>query len=321
MTIQQLKYIVALDKERHFGRAAESCLVSQPGLTLQLKSFEEEIGIKIFDRSVQPIQPTIQGEVIINRAKKILHDVESLRMHIIEEKSDLTTPCKVGIISTLGPYLVPLLLPELKQSLPKTKIQIIEMSTYGLMMSLEDGSIDIAIMATPTGDIHLREFPVFNEHFVAYLPDHWKPSKSALFRIQEKEKNKLLLLKEEYCYNSQLLDICSLRKPPLVNDQIDYEVHSVEALKQMVRQGMGFTILPELAVQHEPQKHWQVFQEPRPVREISLVVSENFYRTQLLEKFQQAILSSLPKDLSDNKKFKRIQWNDSPYFKAILESR
>ena len=124
MTLQQLKYIIALDKERHFARAAESCFVSQPGLTLQLKALEEEIGIKIFDRSIVPLKPTVLGETIISKAKKVIQEVNAIRDFVIDEKNDLEGEIRIGIISTLSPYLIPLMITNMKRVLPKVNFII-----------------------------------------------------------------------------------------------------------------------------------------------------------------------------------------------------
>src|SRR5688500_12720731 len=173
MTIQQLRYVVTLDQERHFARAADLCSVTQPGLTIQLKNLEEEIGVKIFDRSRVPLSPTALGEEIIEKAKKVLREIESIQNLIIHKKNDLQGVLNVGVIPTISPYLVPLFIRELELAMPKMKFTIKESSTVDLMKTLETGKIDVAIMSTPTGNASLKEFPVFQEPFVAYLhPQH-----------------------------------------------------------------------------------------------------------------------------------------------------
>jgi LysR family hydrogen peroxide-inducible transcriptional activator len=319
MTLQQLRYIVTLDQERHFARAAELCAVSQPGLTIQLKNLETEIGVKIFDRSRVPLTPTPTGEEIIEKAKKVLREIDSIQNLIVNKKNDLQGTLNVGIIPTLSPYLVPLFIRQLERAMPKMKFAIREASTYELMKSLETGRVDVAIMSTPTGNPNLKEFPLFQEPFVAYLYPHHPGLKEKNYHLREQDKLELLLLQEEYCFNAQLLDICSRGKKK-APEQFMYDINSIETLKNLVRASLGFAIVPWLSVMHELQDGFcKTFKEPVPVREISLVVSDSFTRKLLLEKMSEVIWKCLPDALKENHKYKRIKWNDSPYFMKILE--
>ncbi|MFV8346166.1 LysR substrate-binding domain-containing protein [Flavobacterium sp. ZB4P13] len=319
MTIQQLKYITALDEERHFARAAEVCMVTQPGLTIQLKNLEEEIGIKIFDRNKVPLTPTILGMEIINRAKKILREVDEIRDFVINEKNMLEGELKLGILSTLSPYLIPLFIKAMKQATPKMHYIIKEANTGQLMKDIQTGSLDVAIMSTPTGNPNLIEYPVFKEPFVAYLnPDH-PMAADTHYELQECDKSNLLLLQNEYCYNAQLLDICQLKNLKKIKKQFSYDISSIETLKNLVRAQLGFAIIPELSMINEIEtglfKH---FKDPKPIREISLVVSDTFSKKLLLEKMNEAIWNSLPEPLQQNFAYRKIRWNDSPYFiKAV----
>ena len=319
MTIQQLKYIVTLDKERHFARAAEACMVSQPGLTIQLKNLEEEIGLKIFDRSKVPLTPTKSGVEIINKAKKILREVDSIRDFVINEKNKLIGTVKLGVISTLSPYLVPLFINNMKESMPKVNFIIKEASTFHLMNELETGTIDIALMATPTGNTNLKEFPIFHEPFVAFLhSDHPMVSKD-FYELKKNDQKELLLLQDEYCYNAQLLDICELKNERKIKEQFSYDINSIETLKNLVRSRLGFAIVPQLSIINEKDTSvLKPFKDPKPVREISLVVSDTFSKKLLLEKMGKSIWNSLPEELQKGFKYRKIKWNDSLYFNKIL---
>jgi LysR family hydrogen peroxide-inducible transcriptional activator len=319
MTVQQLRYIVTLDQERHFARAAELCSVTQPGLTIQLKNLEEEIGVKIFDRSRVPLKPTAIGEEIIEKARKVLREIDSIQNLVVDKKNDLKGTLKVGVISTLSPYLVPLFIRQLEQAVPKMKFAIKEASTGDLINDLETGRLDVAIMATPTGSPYLKEFPVFQEPFVAYLHNGHPGIKEKYYQLREQDKFELLLLQEEYCYNAQLLDICDKNKKK-INDTFSYDINSIEMLKNMVRASLGFAIVPWLSVMNELEEGYcKPFREPIPVREISLVVSDSFTRKLVLEKMSETIWGCLPKALKADKKYKRIKWNDSPYFIKMTE--
>ena len=315
MTLQQLRYIVALDKERHFAKAAELCLVSQPGLTIQLKNLEEEIGIKLFDRNKVPLKPTKHGLEIIARAKKILREVDEIRNFIISEKNVLEGDVKLGVITTLSPYLIPLFINAMKEVAPNIHFIIKEASTYQLMMDLESGVIDVALMATPTGNSNLVEHPVFNEPFVAFLNRSHPMAKVDFYELQPNDTSNLLLLLDEYCYNAQLLDICGLQKVTQLKKQFSYEISSIETLKNLVRAQLGFAIIPQLSTLNETENVlFKPFKDPKPVREISLVVSDTFSKKLVLQKMSEAIWNILPDDLKKEYKYRKINWNDSPYF-------
>lgn len=319
MTLQQLKYIVALDTERHFARAAEACFVSQPGLTLQLKNLEEEIGIKLFDRSTVPLKPTPLGAIIISKAKKVLKEADSIRTFVIDEKNILEGDLKIGIISTLSPYLVPMLIKDLRTALPKIIFTIKEESTFGLMKDLEEGTIDMAIMSTPTGNPKLLEFPIFYEPFVAFINPSYSAETGTHFKLSESNKADLLLLEQEYCFNAQLLDICNLKDENTVKEQFFYNINAIETLKNLVRADLGFAILPELSTFHEEiNEAYKSFEDPKPAREISLVVSDTFAKNALLEKIREVIWNCLPQNLKQTDNYKKISWNDSPYFKNAI---
>jgi LysR family hydrogen peroxide-inducible transcriptional activator len=315
MTIQQLKYIIALDDERHFARAAEVCMVTQPGLTIQLKNLEEEIGLKIFDRNKVPLTPTILGAEIIRRARKILRETNEIRDFVVNEKNAMKGELKLGIISTLSPYLIPLFINAMKTLAPEMHFIIKEANTGQLMHDVEAGVLDVAIMATPTGSPNLIEHPVFREPFVAYLNEHHPMAKEDFYELQPDDKPELLLLQHEYCFNAQLLDICGIKEPGKIKDQFSYDISSIETLKNLVRAKLGFAIIPALSIINEKETAlFKPFKDPKPVREISFVVSDTFSKKLLLEKMNEAIWDCLPDILKNDFSYKKIRWNDSPYF-------
>ena len=319
MTIQQLKYIVALDEERHFARAAEACMVTQPGLTIQLKNLEEEIGIKIFDRTKVPLTPTILGAEIINRAKRILREADEIRDFVVNEKNMLQGELKLGVISTLSPYLIPLFIKSIRKVTPNVHYTIKESNTGQLMQDVETGALDVALMATPTGNPNLIEHPVFKESFIAYLNENHPMANETYYKLQPSDRTELLLLQKEYCYNAQLLDICGIKDPGKIKEQFSYDISSIETLKNLVRAQLGFAIIPEMSVLNEADTRlFKHFMEPKPVREISLVVSCTFSKKLLLEKMSATIWECLPESLKQSYAYRKIKWNDSPYFvKAI----
>lgn len=314
MTLQQLKYIIALDKERHFAKAAEECMVSQPGLTIQLKNLEEEIGVKIFDRNKVPLKPTVLGEQIIDKAKKIIREVNEMQNFIISEKNTLAGNINLGVTATLSPYIMPEFIQQMQKIAPLLHLTIKENSTVSLMNDLELGIIDIALMATPTGKKTLREFPVFNEPFIAFLHADHPVANEQFYKIADIDASSLLLLHEEYCYNAQMLAICDMDSTSK-SLNYSYNVSTIETLKNLVRANLGFAIIPELSILHElPNPLFKRFIDPQPVREISLVVNDSFSRKLLVEKMSQVIWNNLPENLKIAFPYKKIKWNDSPYF-------
>ncbi|MFC6101941.1 hydrogen peroxide-inducible genes activator [Olivibacter domesticus] len=321
MTLQQLKYIIALDKERHFSKAAEECMVSQPGLTIQLKNLEEEIGVKIFDRNKVPLKPTILGEQIINKAKKIMREVDEMQNLIISEKNTLAGNINLGVIITLSPYIVPDFIQKMREIAPQLHLTIKEGSTLSLMNDLEAGIIDIALMATPTGKKNLREFHVFNEPFIAFLHADHPAANEPLYKMTDIGANSLLLLHDEYCYNAQMLAICDIDYTN-ESSNYSYDIRTIETLKNLVRANLGFAIIPELSILHElPNPLFKKFMDPQPVREISLVVNDSFSRKLLLEKMSQVIWNNLPENLKTAFPYKKIKWNDSPYFFKSISNK
>lgn len=315
MTLQQLKYIIALDEHRHFARAAEECMVSQPGLTIQLKNLEEEIGIKIFDRTKVPLKPTLVGTEIIEKAKKLLREADAIRDFVVNKKNDLKGKVTLGVISTLSPYIMPLFIKAMREAVPQMHFTIKEMGTGQLMHGLETGGIDIALMATPTGHPGLREYPVFHEPFVAYLNEGHPMAMAPEYELQPHDRPELLLLQSEYCYNAQLLHICGIKEGGYKEEQFSYDINSIETLKNLVRAGLGFALVPQLSVLNEQASAlYKPFKEPVPVREISLVVADTFNRKLLLEKMNEALWGCLPETIKKDKPYKKIRWNDSPYF-------
>lgn len=316
MTIQQLRYIIALDEHRHFAKAAEVCMVTQPGLTIQLKNLEEEIGIKIFDRTKVPLKPTLLGVEIISRAKRVLHEADAIRNFVVNQKNDLKGEVALGVISTLSPYLIPQFIKAMKDVVPDMHFTIKETGTGQLLHGLQTGEIDIALMATPTGMPGLREYPVFNEPFVAFLNEAHPMAKAEYYEMSLTDKPYLLLLEQEYCYNAQMLDICDMQdRQSKPNEQFNYDINSIETLKNLVRAELGFAIIPQLSIVNEKEGSlFKPFKDPKPVREISLVTSDTFSRKLLLEKMSQTIWGCLPDNLKQEYRYRKIQWNDSPYF-------
>ena len=252
MTLQQLEYIVALDDHRHFVKAAEHCFVSQPNLTMQVKKLEDEIGVKIFDRSKKPIQPTPIGIEILQRARRILRESKQLSAFVNHEKETLEGEFSIGIIPTVAPYLLPAFLPRFIEENPRLHLKISELQTGQIISRLRQGTIDIGVLATPLNEENIIEHTLYYEPFLLYLPDDHRLVNKAFLLADDLETRDLLVLNEGHCFREQTLSICG-RSQKGDGIGFDYQSGSIEALKNLVKKGVGYTLVPELSVQGEEQ--------------------------------------------------------------------
>jgi LysR family transcriptional regulator, hydrogen peroxide-inducible genes activator len=315
MTIQQLEYIIALDHFRHFASAASACHVTQPALTIQLKKLEQEWGVQLFDRSKQPLEPTHTGKEIIARARQVLRELNHMTAFVQEEKTGLTGTFRLGIIPTLAPYILPAFLASFKQRCPQAHLVIEELQTGPALRLLDQDLLDMAIMATPTGKSHLREITLFYEPFVGYIPPTHPLSKKKKLSMAEMNSKDLLLLNKEYCYSSQLLEVCHPGKSLDHPLNMELQTGSIETLKNLVRAGQGYTLVPALSIADQPDDpRIKQFSPPQPAREISLVVHQSFPKQAILKKVSESILEGIPKAFQKAPGYQRIRWNDSPYF-------
>ncbi|MDX2247911.1 MAG: LysR substrate-binding domain-containing protein [Bacteroidia bacterium] len=301
MTLQQLEYIVALDDHRHFVKASEQCFVSQPNLTMQVKKLEDEIGVKIFDREKKPVQPTEVGREIISRARQILRETRQLKEFVEYEKDSIEGEFKMGIIPTLAPYLLPYFLPVFMKAHPRVHLKIQELQTSQIVSKIENGMIDLGILVTPLKETSIREIPVFYEPFLLYLPENHRLLEQKLLIAEDLDPSEVLVLDEGHCFRAQALSICShIQKGSSIG--FDYQSGSIEALKNLVRKGVGFTLVPELSVMDEPvSTHVRRFAEPEPVREVSIVVHNNFIKEAVINRLRDTIRAVIPARLLERK--------------------
>jgi LysR family hydrogen peroxide-inducible transcriptional activator len=306
MTIQQLEYIAALDLHRHFVKAANHCFVTQPTLTMQVQKLEEEIGITLFDRSKKPLQPTESGVAIIAKIKSILLEINQLKDHVFHEKETIDGTYTIGIIPTIAPYLLPLFLANFVKEHPTTKLNLKELQTHQIIDELKKGTLDIGILATPLEENSIREIPLYYEPFVAYTSEKFPFKNKTAIKADELKTENLLLLEEGHCFRAQALQIC--QHPTNQEQTFAFQSGSIEALKGLVKSGLGYTLIPELAIQENDNENIHRFESPEPSREISLVCHKGFAKELLLEKIAESIKANLPTSLSQTQKTRRITW-------------
>ncbi len=286
MNLQQLEYIVAVDKHRHFQRAADECCVTQATLSMMIKKLEEELEVILFDRSKQPVVPTETGKEIITQAKVILKETSYLKQLANDTKAEVKGQIRIGIIPTLAPYLLPLFLYNLLKNNPQLKVKVSELNTDQIVEQLEKDHLDVGILATPINIEGLKEYPLFYEKLVVFVSDKETTLKKKFILPEEIDVNRLWLLEEGHCLRSQMMNLCELRKKNTDFSNLEYEAGSIESLLKIVEMNNGITVVPELAVINfdaKQKKQIREFKAPVPVREISLVTYRHFVKTKLLE--------------------------------------
>ncbi len=305
MTITQLEYIIAVDTCRHFSEAAEQCFITQPTLSMQIQKLEEDLGVKIFDRSKQPVIPTEIGEEIIRQARVIIHEVKMMKQLVKDRQGLLQGELRVGIIPTLAPYLLPMFLQSFLNKYPDIKIIVKEMTTGHIIERLKAGRLDAGLLVTPLQDNSLMEFPLFYEEMVAYVSKNTPAFKKNYVLADDIDLNELWLLEEGHCFRDQVMNLCELKKQNKGQSHFEYESGSVEALRKMVEMNKGITILPEMATLDFSVKQQNMvrhFKSPAPVREVSLVTHRNYVKKKLVDALKQEVLASLPQKITMNKK-------------------
>ncbi len=304
MTLTQLEYIIAIDAYRHFASAAEHCFITQPTLSMQVQKLEQELGVKIFDRTRQPVVPTENGAGIIEQARKIIGERNLLLERIQQKKGLLTGELRTGIIPTLAPYLLPLFVQPFTKKYPGVKLIVNELMTEQIIARLREGRIDTGLLVTPLEENGITEQVLFYEELMAYVSKKNAVYQKTYILPQDIDPQKLWMLEEGHCFRSQVVNLCELQKLSKEGSHFDYEAGSIETLRRMVELNDGITIVPELATTDMTVKQKQLvrhFKKPVPMREVSLVVHRNFVKKRLVDALRQEILGSIPEKIRLNK--------------------
>jgi LysR family hydrogen peroxide-inducible transcriptional activator len=304
MTLVQLEYIVALDRYRHFAQAAANCFVTQPTLSMQIHKLEQELGLKLFDRSKQPVLPTEAGAEVLEQARKIIAEKERLHEMVNGRKGIISGELKVGIIPTLAPYLLPLFAQEFTQTYPNVKLIVNEMMTDLIISRLREGTIHAGILVTPLQESGIKEDVLFYEELMVYVSRKNEYLRKNYVLAQDIDPNKLWLLEEGHCFRSQIMNLCELQRASKEGHSFEYEAGSTETLRRMVEISDGITILPELATMDltaKQQEQLRRFKRPSPMREVSLVVHRDFVKKKLIEILKKEIIAAVPEKIKRNR--------------------
>lgn len=286
MTLTELRYIVTLAQEQHFGRAAERCFVSQPTLSIAVKKLEEELGTALFERSKHAVRVTPVGQKIVRQAQTVLEQAESIKDMAQEGKDQLASPLRIGAIYTIGPYLFPHLVPELQKRAPKMPLYIEENFTENLRPKIRNGELDAIIIALPFDEPDIVTRPLYEEAFKMLLPKGHPLASKDQIDSQTLHEQDLLLLGEGHCFRDQVLEAC----PTLAGHSSDRhtitEGSSLETIRMMVASGLGASVLPQSATGGQYRSDMLVtkpFKAPAPVRTVALAWRASFPRPQAID--------------------------------------
>ena len=300
MNIQQLEYIVALDKHRHFLRAAESCGVSQPTLSALVQKLEEELDLTLVDRKSHPICPTDSGRAVIDQARIILYHIAQLREMTRSEKDLASGVVRVGVIPTVAPYVLPRLFKQMQQDSPQVELKAYELRTAVIIEQLRKAELDMAILATPLEQPDFLEIPLYYEKFAAYISPEEELYKKDEIAACDMPTENLWVLKEGHCMRNQVFNFCQTKSAYSTS----YEAGSIDTLIKIVDENGGYTVIPEL---HLPllhdgqQKHVRQLAAPTPVREISLVIRQDYVRERLVNAVADAVKAIIPDEMLDTR--------------------
>jgi LysR family transcriptional regulator, hydrogen peroxide-inducible genes activator len=297
MNLRDLRYLIALADLRHFGRAAEACHVSQPTLSTQVRKLEEELGVALVERSPRQVMLTPAGRDIADRARRVLADVEQMREMARRTADPEAGTVRLGMFPTLGPYLLPHVVPGVRARFPKLELLLVEEKTEALLAMLRDGRLDAAVLALPLHEDWLETEFLFEEPFMLAVPGTHALARRQGLRLGDLADQNLLLLEDGHCLRHQALEVCALAG---AGEKDGFRATSLETLRQMVAAGVGITLLPMLAVKPpvsgSPDVALVDFKAPAPSRRVAMAWRKSSAMGAFLRQLAQ-VLRSLPPGL------------------------
>lgn len=304
MNIQQLEYLIAVDKFKHFGKAAQACFITQPTLSAMIQKFEEELDVKVFDRTTHPIRTTDVGVQIIEHAKKVIDSVNELRNKADLLNNVLGGKINLGIIPTVSTYILPAEIFDFLKKNPKIEMNVKEITTENVIKGLKSGELDAGIIATPydAANEFYQEF-LFNEELMIYTSDP-KYKKETYVIPEELDVDKVWLLEEGNCLRTQFENICKLKENSMKPKNLEFVSSNINTLIQMVDKVGGISIIPELAqsqLSKEQNDKIVRFRKPFPFREISIIYYKPTYKQKIIDELSESIRKSVEGKLNYNR--------------------
>lgn len=282
--LKDLKYLVAVADTRHFGRAAERCFVSQPTLSAQLKKLEDYLGVQLIERNPKRVLLTPAGQQIVERARRVIEASDDIVEIAATHRDPLAGRLRVAFLPTIGPYLLPAIMPRLRKSLPRLDLMLYEFQTAVMLEKLAAGDLDLGILALPVDLDGLEARALYDEPFVVAMPQGHVLAKQAQVRLADLAGETLLLLEDGHCLRDQALEVCSRLS---VHERSDFRATSIETLRHMVASGSGITLLPELATRgayaHTRGVVLKNFAKPAPARTVGAIWRKSSVRTAAID--------------------------------------
>jgi len=305
MTYTQLQYLVAIDTHRHFGKAADSCFVTQPTMSMQIQKLEEELEVLIFDRSKKPVEPTEIGKQIIAQARITLHEMDKITEMVSNSKGLVKGEFKVGVIPTVASTLLHRFIPEFTEKFPDVQLIIEEWQTETIIQRLKKDLLDAAIAATPLSVQGIIELPVYYEPFVAFIPQNHRLHSESFVLNSELKLEDILLLNEGHCFRNSVVNLCNNAFDSETGHQKKHftlESGSFDTLVRLSKRGLGMTLIPYLTAEDlsaADKKMVKPFDYPQPSREISIIYSRTQLKINLIHSLRDVIASVVPKKLRE----------------------
>lgn len=300
MTLQQLKYIVAIDKFRNFAKAADACEISQPTLSAMLAKLEEELDVRIFERNNKNVKPTVVGEKLLAQAKKVLMEAGRIEEIAAEEKNSLTGKLTLSIGTTIAPYILPQFIKKYTEAYPGVELVIREMKTPNMLAAIQSSDVDAAIAIAGNSQQGLYEIPLYTEKFFVYLSENcWR--KQPVFKPENLEHEQMWIMKDAQCLRESAFSFCKARS----KGKHIYEAGSVETLVRVVDINGGFTIIPELHIpflaDSQRQNIRSIDGDFLSQRRVSLYIREDYIRERMLNSITDVLLKILPLEMFEER--------------------
>ena len=297
MNLRDLKYLIALADHRHFGRAAAACFVSQPTLSTQIRKLEEELGVALVERAPRKVMMTPSGRDAAERARRIVAEVEQMKESARRSQDPEAGAVRLGIFPTLGPYLLPHVIPRIRERFPNLELLLVEEKSDVLLARLREGRLDAGLLALPVQDDQLHSQFLFEEPFLLAVPGSHPLTRRHSLSLSELSEQKLLLLEDGHCLREQALEVCRLSG---ANEKSEFRATSLETLRQMVAANVGMTLLPTLAtkppVAASQNIHLLGFSDSHPSRQIAMLWRKSSAMTAFLLELSK-VFSELPANL------------------------
>jgi len=311
ITNVQLEYLVAVDRYGSFSKAAEQCFVTQPTLSMQIQKLEAELGVNLFDRGRKPVQATPMGKLVIDRAYRALQEIKAIAEVVREQQEALSGELRLGVIPTLGPYLLPRFIPDFLKTHTRVRVTVRELLTADIVEALRHDMLDVGIAATPLGAAGIRERPLFYEPFYGFVAAGHRLAEQTHLSTGDILPDEMILMDSSHCLHGQVSQVCmgTLATRDEKSVRLRFVGGSLEGLMRIVESGHGITLLPELAAMTLPDASrglLRPLKKPVPAREVSMITHGDGIKTRLLEVLRKSILDGLPQGLKAKKKGWRI---------------